>query len=71
MRIAIRYVPLVGIFIMLAWSAARCRAGDGRLAKWGICGVMVAVGVALPGGDQGAGGLLEGQRVAVSGTPSM
>ena len=39
------YVPLVGIFIMLAWSAAAaCRRWPA--AKWGICGVLGAVGVA-------------------------
>ena len=39
------YVPLVGIFIMLAWSAATAvRRWPGT--KWAVCGVLAAVSVA-------------------------
>ncbi len=43
------YVPLVGVFIMIAWSAdealARLRAGRGL--RWGLAGALLATLVAL------------------------
>jgi tetratricopeptide (TPR) repeat protein len=39
------YVPLVGIFIMLAWSAAAA-ARRWPVARWVICGMLAAVSVA-------------------------